>query len=229
MDTRDVMSVFLHGILGIGGRKRARRAARFVSGHRGFLSASTLLAAAGLAWGIYDSLKPGTTSTTGASGAAGTTGPGLRHVLSRTGGAVGAAAPPPVPDALDWEIVRLVRLAISAAHADGALSPEERALVLQHAREAGIEHVVEQELAARRSLVDIVAGVSDSQRRQDLYVLAFTIVRADEQVTGAERIYLAQLAHRLGLDAATAARLEQATAAKIDAAGDEGLDQNPTA
>ena len=40
-------------------------------------------------------------------------------------------------------------------------------------------------------------------------MLAFTIVRADETVSGAERIYLAQLAHQLGLDAATAARLEQ--------------------
>jgi uncharacterized membrane protein YebE (DUF533 family) len=43
-------------------------------------------------------------------------------------------------------------------------------------------------------------------------------VRADEQVNGAERIYLAQLAHLLGLDAATVARLETATAARIDEA-----------
>ena len=54
--------------------------------------------------------------------------------------------------------------------------------------------------------------------RRDLYVLAFTIVRADETVSGAERIYLAQLAHALGLDPATAAVLEQQTVAAIDAA-----------
>jgi hypothetical protein len=37
-------------------------------------------------------------------------------------------------------------------------------------------------------------------------------------VTGGERIYLAQLAHQLGIDVPTAARLESATAASIDAA-----------
>ena len=47
-------------------------------------------------------------------------------------------------------------------------------------------------------------------------MLAFTIVRADDTVSGAERIYLAQLAHALGLDAATAASLEQQTATAID-------------
>ena len=46
--------------------------------------------------------------------------------------------------------------------------------------------------------------------------IAFAIVRADESVSGAERIYLAQLAHQLGLDAASVASLEAETAAKID-------------
>ena len=44
------------------------------------------------------------------------------------------------------------------------------------------------------------------------------MLRADEQVTGAERIYLAQLANLLGLDPAATQQLETATAAKIDAA-----------
>ena len=72
------------------------------------------------------------------------------------------------------------------------------------------------ELAQARPLAEIVAGVSTDAARRDLYVLAFTIVRADDTVSGAERIYLAQLAHALGLDAATAASLEQQTAAAID-------------
>ena len=54
-----------------------------------------------------------------------------------------------------------------------------------------------------------------------MYVLAFSIVRADETVSGAERIYLAQLAHALGLDAAAAAALEQQTATAID--GEAGM------
>ena len=50
--------------------------------------------------------------------------------------------------------------------------------------------------------------MDDPQLKEQLYTLAFTIVRADEAVTGGERIYLAQLAHRLGLDAAAVTRLE---------------------
>jgi uncharacterized membrane protein YebE (DUF533 family) len=65
-----------------------------------------------------------------------------------------------------------------------------------------------------------VAGVSDPQLKEQLYTLAFTIVRADEAVTGAERIYLAQLANRLSLGAADVARLEGEAARRIDAAGD---------
>ena len=53
----DVLSVVLSGTLGRSGRKRARRATSFLSGHKGFLSASTLIGAAGVAWGIYDTLK----------------------------------------------------------------------------------------------------------------------------------------------------------------------------
>ena len=53
-------------------------------------------------------------------------------------------------------------------------------------------------------------------------MLAFTILRADEQVTGAERIYLAQLAHLLKLDAETAQALERDTGDRIDALGDQG-------
>jgi uncharacterized membrane protein YebE (DUF533 family) len=49
--------------------------------------------------------------------------------------------------------------------------------------------------------------------------MAFAVVRADETVSGAERIYLAQLAHALGLDPAAAARIEKEAAARIDAAG----------
>jgi uncharacterized membrane protein YebE (DUF533 family) len=47
-------------------------------------------------------------------------------------------------------------------------------------------------------------------------------VRADEQVNGAERIYLAQLAHLLGLDPAAVSKLEATASAKIDQAAEEG-------
>ena len=54
--------------------------------------------------------------------------------------------------------------------------------------------------------------------RADLYALAFTVVRADEGVSGSERVYLAHLASRLALTPDRTAALEARTAAAIDAA-----------
>ncbi len=50
-----------------------------------------------------------------------------------------------------------------------------------------------------------------------MYVLAYSMVRGDEQPSGAERIYLAQLANLLGIDVATVQELEQKAASRIDA------------
>jgi uncharacterized membrane protein YebE (DUF533 family) len=199
VDSGQLLSLFLKGAMGSRGRKRARKAAKFLGGHRGFLSASTVLGAAGVAWGIYETLQ-------NQSGAA----------------APGAPAPsaPGAPGAPS-DILRVVRLAVSAARADGTLLPAERALILSHAREAGLDSVVEIELAAPRPLSEIVGGITDEQRKRDLYVLAFTIVRADESVSGAERVYLAQLAHQLALSPQVTAELEASTAAQIDAQPDE--------
>jgi uncharacterized membrane protein YebE (DUF533 family) len=201
LDGDQLLGIFLRGALGRSGRKRARRASTFLGGHGGFLTASTVMAAVGVAWGLYDSLKAGQ--------------PG--------GGAPPPPSPgePPVPSALVLppDVARVVRLAVSAARADGTLAEAERTAILRHAAEAGIAAHVDAELAHPRPLAEIVAGVTTDDDRRDLYVLAFTVVRADETVSGAERIYLAQLAHALGLDPATAAALEQQTAAAIDGAG----------
>jgi uncharacterized membrane protein YebE (DUF533 family) len=211
----DVLSIVLNGTLGRSGRKRARRATRFLSGHKGFLSTSALIGMAGVAWGIYDTIKAQNASTVpGVPGV-----PGSPRVPS-----AGVDVPPipvvtSVPGAVEAAldpVARIVRLAVSAARADGTLSAEERALILERAREAGLESAVEAELGQTRPLADIVGGVTDDRVKKDLYVLAFTIVRADEAVSGAERIYLAQLAHQLGLDAATVSSLEAETSAKID-------------
>ena len=183
--------------MGQSGRKRARRASPFLGGQGGFLTASTVMAAVGVAWGLYDSLKAAPPAAAGAP---------VPPPSRRPRRAAGAPA----------AVARVVRLAVSAARADGTLADAERAAILRHAREAGIAEHVDAELAQPRPLSGIVAGVTAEAARRDLYILAFTIVRADETVSGAERIYLAQLAHALGLDPAAAAALEQQTAAAID-------------
>jgi uncharacterized membrane protein YebE (DUF533 family) len=207
----DVLSIVLSGTLGRSGRKRARRATRFLTGHKGFLSTSALIGMAGVAWGIYDTLKAQNQPTATVPPV-----PGVPNVPQ-----VGFPVPPVpnVPGAFEAAldpVARVIRLAVSAAKADGTLTEQERALILGRAQEAGLESAVEAELGQSRPLADIVRGVTDDQMKKELYVLAFTIVRADEAVSGAERIYLAQLAHQLGLDVATVSSLENETAKKID-------------
>ena len=203
----------LTSVLG-GGRKRSGRALRYLTGSGSIWTRpTTLLTAAGVAWGIYETLQQRGTRPGGPAGA--------------TPGAAPAGGPlPPLPGGsgvdVDREALRLVRLAISAANADGVMSEKERAAVVQQAQSAGVGEVVERELNHPRLLAEIVAGVPDEAQRATLYVLAFTVLRADEQVTGAERIFLAQLAHLLAIDPQDVQRLEKDTGERIDALGDQG-------
>ena len=210
----DVLSIVLRGTLGRSGRKRARKATRFLTGNRGFLSTSALIGMAGVAWGIYDTLKAQQASPASPAPAV----PGVPQVPAVPGAGFGRV-PGAVEAALD-PVARVIRLAVSAAKADGTLSDAERTLILDRAREAGLESAVEVELGQTRSLADIVGGVTDPEMKKELYVLAYTIVRADETVSGAERIYLAQLAHQLGLDAASVTSIETEISATIDAQTD---------
>ncbi|MGE0444959.1 MAG: DUF533 domain-containing protein [Vicinamibacterales bacterium] len=199
----------LRGVLG-GRRKRARGAMRFLTRDvtrgvtRGmFRNPTTLLGIAGVAWGIYETMQNHGTSPAAAPSPQPAAGP-----------------PPPLP--IDEERLRLVRLAVSAAHADGAMNEKERAAVVQQVTEAGAAHLLERELAAPLPLRDVVAGITYTEDRATLYVLAYTILRADEQITGAERIYLAQLANLLGLEPSLVQALEKDTGERIDALGDQG-------
>jgi uncharacterized membrane protein YebE (DUF533 family) len=216
-----LVDTVLRGVLG-GRRKRSRNALRYLTGRRGSLwsNPTTVLTAAGVAWGIFETLQK-------SGGLAGAWGGGSES----TGGvaaapAAGVASVPPLPNQavapVDDHTLLLVRLAISAANADGTMNDAERAAVTEQATAAGAGDIIASEMQVARPLAEIVAGVSDPAQRATLYVLAFTIVRADEQVSGAERIYLAQLAHLLDLDPATVSSLEKDTGDRIDALGDQG-------
>ena len=217
----------LRSVMGAGGRKHSGRAMRYLTGSSGsfWTHPTTLLTAAGLAWGVYETLNDKNNPTPDTQwGGGGTAAPAPGAPPAGPAAALpplpGAAAPP--ADGVDPEAVRMVRLAISAATADGVLNERERAAVVQQAQAAGVGDLVAQELQRRTPLAEIVGAITDPGQRATLYVLAFTVLRADEQLTGAERIYLAQLAHLLGLDPATAQRLENDTGERIDALGDQG-------
>ena len=221
MNPEFLINGVLSSVLG-GGRKRSRRSRRFLDGGGSIWTRpTTLLTAAGVAWGIYETLQ----NSGSQSPAVGGSSP-ASPAMGGSSPAMGSAGLPPLPGESaageDRDALRIVRLAISAANADGVMTEKERAVVLQQAQSAGVRDVVERELNHPRPLAEIVAGVTDQAERGTLYVLAFTVLRADEQVTGAERIYLAQLAHLLDLDPATVQKLEKNTGERIDALGDQG-------
>jgi uncharacterized membrane protein YebE (DUF533 family) len=174
---------------------------------------TVLMTAAGLAWGLIE-----TVTSQGQPGAASP---------QPAGGMPPASTLPPLPvmgagttATPQSDALRLVRLAISAAQADGGMGDPERAEIQRVATEQGMADVMEAELTRPTPLAQIVAGVTDPGQRATLYGLAFALVRADEQVNGAERIYLAQLAHLLGLDPAAVSKIEAAAATQIDQADD---------
>jgi uncharacterized membrane protein YebE (DUF533 family) len=222
MDESILFNGVLRSLLG-GRRRRSHRALRYLTRGTGSLAGSllsnpaTLLTAAGVAWGIYETMQ-GSQGSQGSSGAAGAAGLSTSNVApAPTSSSVPLA---PVPSAaaanVSPDTMRMLRLAISAAGADGSVSDSERSAIVEQARKAGVGDLVETELTQPRPLREIVAGVTDPNERATLYVLAFSVLRGDEQPSGAERIYLAQLANLLGLDPAEATRLETSAAASID-------------
>jgi uncharacterized membrane protein YebE (DUF533 family) len=216
-----------------------RDTSRFATGvNRGtggfFSRPSTLLGALGLAWGIFETLQSqnqgqtaNQTPNQNGAGSGANWGTGVSAADSAPGSPVQEVQVPPIPNVSapavpSPDAMRMMRLAVSAAHADGPMNDQERAAILLQAKQVGIDAVFGPEMTQPRPLAEIVDGVTDPHERATLYVLAYTVLRADEQVTGAERIYLAQLANLLGLDPPTIAKLETDTGQRIDALGDQG-------
>ena len=208
-----LIDAVLGGVLG-GGRKQSRNARRYLTGRGAGLWANptVLMTAAGVAWGVFETLQQsGSLSglTAGASPA--------------EGGAPAPANLPPLPTVesqppgpVDAASLRLIRLAISAANADGALDDRERDAIVERARAVGAADVAERELREPKALREIVSDVTSPEEAATLYVLAFTVLRADEQLTATERVYLAQLGALLRLEPSTADALEKGAAARID-------------
>lgn len=219
MDVEHLIGTMIEGTLA-GRRKRSRGARRFLrNGSSSFLNASTLLTVGGLVWGVIETMQqqsPGGPGPAPASGPVPAGGPTAAPPL---------CAPPPLPGAairpaaaIPDGAARLVRLMVSAARADGELTETERGIILEHARAVEAESLVADEIAHPTALKQIVEGIADRQQRADLYVLAYGIVRADESVSGAEQIYLAQLGALLDLDRPTLEGLEREAAARIEQA-----------
>jgi uncharacterized membrane protein YebE (DUF533 family) len=236
VDIERLLGSVIEGAL-TGRRKRGRGALRFLrGGARGgaspFLNASTLLTLAGVAWGVFETVT--SQQAAGAGPAPAPTRPSqMPPPLASAPGASSApgpvVVPPPLPvpptspssvapGPVTSGVARIIRLTVAAARADGTLTDLERSSILSHARQVGAEAIVEEELRAPTPLPALVAGLEPGAQRDDFYTLAFSIVRADESVSDAERAWLADLASALAFSADRVASLESQAGARIAAA-----------
>jgi uncharacterized membrane protein YebE (DUF533 family) len=219
-------------------------ASRFLRhGSGSFLNGSSILTAAALGWAGYEiwrthqpkvSANPtivagSAPSSTGARG--GDLGDVIGGLVGGTfGGLVGGtglgggnfgggprSTVEVVPDPIDGTS-RIAGLLTVAARADGELGEEEYACILREAKNAGASAQVMAEMQSPRPLEALVAGVRDPKLASDLYVLAFAVVRADEDVNAKERAFLDKLGSLLGLDKGSLARLESDAVRRIAAA-----------
>lgn len=107
------------------------------------------------------------------------------------------------------DAAHLIRAMIAAANADGLIDAEERARILEHALEAGLDPAAQKflmaELKAPATLEQIVA-VTRPELRMETYAAALIAISVD---TDAERSYLARLAQALALEAAEIERVHE--------------------
>lgn len=212
MNLERLLGSLVGDALGARPKKSARALDLFTGrGKSSWLSASKLMTAAALGWGAYEIYR---THKTAQPSSTTTVLPGASSL-----------APPPLPpsatvtttvDAGLDPLRRIVATLVAAARCDGELGEEEYARILAHAREHGGEALVREELERRRPIEEIASGVPRGDASRELYQLAFGVVRADEDVSGAERIWLARLANALALSPSDTAGLESQITQKLE-------------
>ena len=123
----------------------------------------------------------------------------------------GVQAPEVEPEFDDARALLLIRAMITAANADGQISPDERQRIIAHVDAAELSsderQVLEGELAQPRSLDEIVADVRDADTAEEVYLASRVAI---EPGTPADRHYLHQLATRIGIDPNRRAELDAA-------------------
>jgi uncharacterized membrane protein YebE (DUF533 family) len=111
-----------------------------------------------------------------------------------------AAASAALPGIDDAQALLLIRAMISAANADGQITPDERSRIMQHLEKAGAgaeeRRIVEQEIQSPRPLEDIVRDVRDQDTAEQVYLASEIALRGG---SATEQRYLDFLASRLNI------------------------------
>jgi uncharacterized membrane protein YebE (DUF533 family) len=225
MDTTRLLTSLLGGVIGTRPKSHSK-VSRFLGGSSGSAwNARTLLSVGALGWAAYEIYRSRSGTSANPFGAPGSSAgrtvvPGTTVVPSippsippLSGAArVPPNTPPPLPASASSAPIepvrRLVGVLLAAARADGELGEAEYGRLLALAREAGGSALVGEELRAPTPLAVLCGGIPEPRAREDLYRLAFGIVRCDDGVTARERDWLDQLARALGLDRALLSKME---------------------
>lgn len=121
-----------------------------------------------------------------------------------------AGAPPSAGPAAQELSVRLIRIMVAAAHADGTMDAAEERAVLDKMR--GAELTQEEklfllnELHQPRGLEELTAGITDPSVAKTMYMLAVATISID---TERERAWLNELAGLLGISKEIQAFIEE--------------------
>lgn len=191
-------------------RKRKRKSGLLgmaLGGRRGggLLAGGTLLTAAGLVWGALESMQKSTVASGSSGGgvppAPPVTPPGTPVVPPPLPGASAPVVPPPLPDTTQAAVAALplLRVAISAAHADGELSDDEREVIRTQASDLGLAAAVEEVLTERPAVDTLTAAFVTEEQRRAAYAVAWAVIEGDGVISPGERMYLTQLARALRL------------------------------
>lgn len=219
MDATRLLTALLGGVLTSRPKKHSQLSRFLGAGSGSVFNPKNVLTAGALGWAAYEIWRTRSGSGSSLAGqpvVAGTT------VIPSAPPQV-PSTPPPLPaysagtDSIE-PVRRLVGVLLGAARADGQLGEVEYGRLLEIAREAGGESLVGEELRAPTPVEKLAAGIPELRAREDLYRLAFGVVRCDEGVNAAERTWLARLSSALGLDAGTVAQIEHEVTQGIAAA-----------
>jgi uncharacterized membrane protein YebE (DUF533 family) len=223
VDVTRLLTSLLGGVLTTRPKKSSQLSRYLGGGSSSVFNPRNVLTAGALGWAAYEIWRTHAGRSAAPAGqpvVAGTTVIPSTPPPVPSAAPASASSPPPLPATPGEGIEptrRLVGVLLGAARADGKLGEAEYGKLLKIAREAGGESLVGEELRAPTPLEKLAAGIPEPYAREDLYRLAYGIVRCDEGVEATERTWLARLSSALGLDPDAVARLEREVAQAIRA------------
>lgn len=215
-NAEQLLGKVLSEVMGAGSSKKKNK------GKNSLLSSLTsgagLMTAIGLGIGAYEVLKEKKQSPPPAPGYAPPPPPpppshgpawGGRTMPPPPPPAAAAAAALPQENAEDLAI-RLIRVMIAAAHADGSLDEAEEKAILDRLRNAGLSQeerlFILDELHRPKSIAELTAGIADPSIAKTMYMLAVNAIAIDSP---GERAWLDNLAASLSLSKAVQGFIEE--------------------